>query len=112
MQSINLLHYCTIALSLVTSAGVFVHDTKLDQATTTALARPSEAQEGSKGPVKLANMPHTHSERGSLYQAVKDVKNGNPRLNPRENERRINMTKKVSKGVHVFDGYYVPLGEL
>ena len=112
MQYIQKASHFTIALvSLMTAAGVFMHDTKLDQATITALALPVTALglESVAKPLKMTGDPHTHSERGSLSQAIRGINGGTPRVQPRDDDKKYHLQKKVAKGVHAFDGYYMPL---
>lgn len=111
MHSISTLSQLAIGLSLTTALGVFVHDTKLDQATMKLLAPPAiNHPDGAARSAKLAGDPHTHSERGSLSQAVRDVKGAHPRVQPRDDHKKFLLQKRVTKGVFAFDGYYMPLG--
>lgn len=101
-----------IALSLSTATGVFVHDMKLDKATVVALALPSvvASYDAAAKLAQLAPDLHAHSERGSLSQAIHDLKASNPRVQPRTNDDKKHlMQKHVSRGTHPYDAYYVPL---
>lgn len=101
-----------IALSLSTATGVFVHDMKLDKAATVAFALPT-AFAAFDTAAKLAHLApdlHAHSERGSLTQAIHDLKSSNPRVQPRaHDDRKHLMQKHVSRGTHPYDAYYVPV---
>ena len=101
-----------IALSLSTATGVFVHDMKLDKAAAVALALPSVVATYDVA-AKLAQLApdlHAHSERGSIAQAVHDLRSTSPRVQPRSNDDKKHlMQKHVSRGTHPFDAYYVPL---
>lgn len=100
-----LLNPCTLAVSLCTATGVFVHDMQLDKAAVTAIshavAAPYEAGSLQTG------ASHTHVERSSL-QSVHDLRSATPRMLPRDDHRKHVLSKRVVKGVHVFDGYYLP----
>lgn len=82
-----------IALSLVTAFGVFMHDSKLDQATTVALALPlgmslAMAQTPDAKP-KLKSENHTHVERAMLDRTT-HKSNAVP---PRTGDRKYLLTK-------------------
>lgn len=72
-----------LALSLGTVGSILVHDTNVDKATMVALAARMDSEAGVAQP---GNMPHTHSERNSLYQAVRDIHSSQPRTQPRNTE--------------------------
>ncbi len=63
---ITLINYFAVLLSLGTTAGVVVHDVKIDKATMAALAMPLHGghAESSKAPLEVTL--HTHVERGSV----------------------------------------------
>lgn len=83
----------TIFLSLSTSVGVFVHDMKLDTVTLTVIAAPVVFAGGIQ--LALAAEHHTHSDRGSLSQAVHDAKGANPLLQPRSaHKNKKYLTKR------------------
>lgn len=104
---------CAFVLSLCTATGVFVHDMQLDKATVTALTIPVFAGASyDKSSVPQTGANHTHVERGSLSQALHDLRSTTPRMQPRDDSRKHVLAKRVVRGVHAFDGYYVPLGEL
>ncbi|MEO7904825.1 MAG: hypothetical protein ABIR91_03470 [Candidatus Saccharimonadales bacterium] len=54
----------TVALSLLTATGIFIHDMKIDTVTMTAIAAPVALAGGAS--MALASELHTHAERGSL----------------------------------------------
>lgn len=108
--------YTALTLALTTLFGVLVHDTKLDKATTIALTVPIAAlmsyELGAQAIPKLSSDGHTHVERVSLGNAVRDLHSGTPRIQPRDDHKKFTLQKNVVKGVHAFDGYYAPLGSL
>lgn len=107
-----LINPIAVALSLSTATGIFMHDMQLDKAAITALAIPAmmASYEPMTSRAPQTGASHTHSERGSLTQAVHDLRsNTTPRMAPRDDTRKYVLSKKVVKGIHAFDGYYVPL---
>ena len=105
----TLLTPISIALSLSTATGVLLHDTKLDKAVTLAPALSANLDSADRS-VKLVGDPHTHTERGSLSQAVRDIKSQNPRIQPRTTEDKKHlMQKNAPRGYHSFDTYNTPL---
>ena len=100
-----------ITISLATAIGILVHDTRIDKATAAAVALPAIIATYHLSSVMgmLGSDPHTHSERGSLSQAIHDLKTQNPRLQPRSSEDKKHMLQKyVGRGYHPFDSYYTP----
>jgi len=101
-------------MSLSTATGVLLHDMHLDKATLTVLSAPAVAANYDTGTkaVSLGTDPHVHTERGSLSQAVGDLKFQHPRIQPRTQEdKKYLLQKHVRKGSHPFDSYHLPLGE-
>ncbi len=100
----------TILITLSTSFGVLVHDTKLDQFTTTLLAVPAAiaTYEGVAGALKLGD-PHTHSERASLSELGRTITRQNPRVQPRDDNKKYRLENGVVKGHHPFDNYNLPI---
>lgn len=102
------LHILAALLSILTLIGVLTHDTKIDKATVTALALPAAVGSYSLG-VALSSEPHTHIERVSVAKTVRALTTHVPRVQPRNDHKKHLFQKRVTKGVHAFDGYYVPL---
>ena len=100
-----------IILALLTTLGILVHDTKLEKAAALFVAVPA-ALASLGGIPRLASDGHNHIERVSLSNAVRDLHNGTPRIQPRDDHKKYSLQKNVAKGVHAFDGYYLPLGEI
>lgn len=105
-----------IVLSLTTATGLFVHDLHIDKATKLSLALPAAiaTYKALEGAAQFSDMgSHTHTERSSMAEAVQHLRSATTsRMLPREDSRKYVLSKKVAKGVHAFDGYYMPLGEL
>ena len=106
----NYINSFAIALSLSTATGIFVHDTKIDKAVTT-FSLPPAITSTTAASVKsmLGSTPHTHSERVSFAQAVHDLKAQNPRVQPRSDDKKHVLPKRVMKGHHPFDNYNLPV---
>ncbi|MDB5165223.1 MAG: hypothetical protein JWM00_113 [Candidatus Saccharibacteria bacterium] len=100
-----------ILLSLSTMVGVLVHDTKLDQFTTSFLAVPAivATYDGVNSALKLGD-PHTHTERMVISQLSRSLAMENPRLQPRGHEdKKYVLQKNVVRGHHPFDNYNLPV---
>jgi len=99
-----------ITLSLSTATGVFLHDTRVDKATAIGFTAPvvNSAAEASPKLVSISDL-HTHSERVSLSQALQDLKGQNPRIQPRNEEKKYLLQKNTVRGHHAFDNYYLPI---
>lgn len=107
----TLIQQMAVTLTLLTSMGIFVHDTKIDHATTTALALPAAlATLDFEKSFKFGGSEHTHVERVSFGHAVSALSRGMPRIQPREDHKRFFLNQKVAKGTHPFDSYNMPQG--
>lgn len=97
-----------IILSLTTATGVFLHDTRIDKATSLGMNLHSQVgnYEGSVKLVTTGDM-HTHHERVSLSQALTQQ----PRIQPRESENRKYVTQSMHGhgGRHAFDNAFLPV---
>lgn len=100
----------SVAITLSTMFGVLIHDTKFDQFTTTLLAVPAimATYEGVAGAIKMGD-PHTHTERVSISQLGRSVTMQNPRVQPRDDNKKYRLEKRVVKGHHPFDNYNLPV---
>lgn len=105
----NFINSFAIAISLSTATGVFMHDTKLDKAMTTLSLPPAIADTSASASKVLGGTPHTHTERVSFSQAVHDLKTQNPRVQPRSDDKKHLLQKRVMKGHHAFDNYNLPI---
>ncbi|MFZ1360422.1 MAG: hypothetical protein WAS27_00090 [Candidatus Saccharimonadales bacterium] len=110
MKRTLLLQRIAITLALLTSLGILVHDTKFDKAISLFTAAPIVLAAGLIAIPQLASEGHNHVERAS-GEGVRSFQNGMPRIQPRK-DKRFGLPKHVAKGVHAFDGYYMPLGQL
>jgi hypothetical protein len=86
-----------ISLALGIAASIFVHDMHIDKATVVAMT-PPQLSAHLESSVKLGGHLHTHAERGSIAQAVKDVNNANSHLHARFRERKHLKGKHLSRG--------------
>lgn len=102
----------SIALSLSTATGVLVHDMRIDKVAATAFAAPA-LMVGYQAETHLVNFAtdlHTHSEGGSLSQAVNDLRAQSPRVQPRNNDEKKYLSQKnVGLGHEPCDSYHLPL---
>lgn len=105
----TLLNLAAVAFGISTAGAVLVHDTSLDKAMVTAIAVKS-IDAGTSNTNSLGTSPHTHSERSSLFQAVRDLNASQPRTQPRGNDdRKYIQAKPSARGHHPFDNYTLPI---
>ena len=100
-----------ILLSLSTMFGVLVHDTKIDQFTTSIMTAPSivASYDGINGALKLGDA-HTHTERTAISQLTRSLALESPRMQPRSNDyKKYVLQKNVMRGHHPFDNYNLPV---
>ena len=102
-----------IGLSVSTALGIFVHDTKIDKFTITALALPAVVagyDASTKLAAHLSTDFHTHSERTSLSQAIHDLRHTNPRVQPRHNDDKKHLLQRhATRGTFSYDNSSSPL---
>lgn len=107
MKSFTTTAFTTILISVMTLAGVLLHDTKLDKLARTFVGIPAAmaTTEGIGHSIKTDD--HTHVERISLGQ----MKNSEqPKLAPRYLEQKKHLLQRgVPRGFHAFDGYSIPI---
>lgn len=99
-----------VLTSLATATGIFLHDTRIDKATTVA-AMPItiSAEVGAKMVHAAPNDFHTHVERASVGHAA-SLLHTSPSLMPRAQEDKKHLMQRyVGKGHHAFDNYNLPL---
>lgn len=77
-----------VMLSLSTSAGVVIHETKVDKVASLVMVEPvTVAQKlADNGLALLDSMPHTHSEGTSLTSASRELHTQSPSLTPRRDK--------------------------
>ena len=73
-----------ISLAIVTALGVLVHDSKLDQAATFALALPFGMTRSIGHTTELKSEGHTHVERASFERTTRQANVIPPRINDRK----------------------------
>ena len=99
-----------ILLSFSTSAGILLHETKVDKLTVLAIAHPVVAAEKVAKGKMLESMPHTHSDVGVLESSSREFRTKSPSMAPRRNrDERYRLQKQVARGYHLFDSYHLPL---
>jgi hypothetical protein len=105
MYNLTITTPISVFVSLAALAGVAVHDTKIDKLATTFVGTPAMMANAESGHKGISNDPHTHVERVSL----KDASSSQPRLLPRNEQRKHFLQKGTPKGAHSHDGYCLPL---
>lgn len=106
----NILNSVAIVMSLVTASGVFLHDTRIDKAATTAMTNPAIVLNDATSTDKLINWDaHASEERSSFSQAVRDLQSTTPRIQPRSDSKKHLLQNRVMRGHHPFDNYNLPL---
>lgn len=101
-----------VILSLSTSTGIFLHETKVDKLAVLAMANPIAAAQKVSGGSLLDSMPHTHSESGLLQSSSREFNTKSPGITPRRDKDEKYRLKKVSRGTHLFDSYHLPLDQV
>lgn len=107
----DIINVLALLTSLVTASSVFLHDTHLDKAAMAATALPAATVTYEEQGNKMLSFgdAHTHVERISFTQAIKDFSTGNPQVQPRNEDKKYLMQNRVAKGHHAFDNYNLPL---
>jgi len=106
----NIVNISVVVISLVTASGIFLHDTRVDRAATTAITLPAEIVADTASNDKLMNWDaHTHVERMTFSQTVRDLQSSNPRIQPRNDDKKHVLQNRVARGHHPFDSYNLPL---
>ena len=105
-----LLNPLAILISLSTATGVLVHDMHIDAAASAVVAMPATIGNYDISS-KLAGFgdAHTHVERGAMAQAIINLQGQNPRIQPRVEDKKYLLQKRVMRGQHAFDNYNLPL---
>jgi hypothetical protein len=98
-----------IFISIATATGVLFHDARVDRLMSVLLSMPiTSSYEASPRAVSFSDF-HTHTERISFDQTVKDMSQ-NLGLQPRASEDRKHLLQKhAGRGHHPFDNYNLPL---
>lgn len=105
----TILNSLAVLMSLTTATGIVVHDTHIDGASSALLSLPSVAGNTDDTPAsRLTSDLHTHIERLSFSQAVRNLQGTSPRLQPRNEDKKY-AQQKNARGYHPFDAYTLPL---
>ena len=105
MKSFTTTAFLTVLVSLLTLAGLVLHDTRIDRLARTFWGIPAAmaVTEGFNHSMKTDD--HTHVERISLNE----TKSQQPRLAPRYLEQKKHVLPRgVPKGTRIFDSYSIP----
>jgi hypothetical protein len=101
-------NYLALVTSIITASGVFVHDMRIDRAAMAATAPLPAAYETSSASKLLSSGDaHTHVERVS--GALNDLAPKSPSVQPRSDDKKHLLQKRVAKGHHAFDNYNLPI---
>ena len=109
MFSLFIINPLSVLISLSTLFGVVMHDTKIDQMTTTILAAPAALASYEGATNVLSKMDHTHAERVSVTELGRSLAYESPRTQVRNDIRKHIMQKNVMRGHHPFDNYSLPI---
>ena len=104
-----------IIVSLSTGAGVVIHETKVDKVASLALVSHEAALQivAAHCTAILEGTPHTHAEGGLFSSASRELNTKNPSLTPRrDKDEKYRLQKRVPRGFHLFDSYFLPLDKL
>ncbi len=97
-------------ISLSTSFGVMIHEVKLDRlADLSGLSVLLAQQNYSFQNVILKSSAHNHIDSGIGEPANGSLRTQNPSTTPRrDKDEKYRLPKKISKGILVFDSWYLP----
>lgn len=109
MLSPYILNSFSILVSFATLFGVVMHDTKVDQMTTTYLTTPSLRASFDGSTNVISKMDHTHAERVSVSELSRSLAYESPRTQVRNDQRKHILQKNVMRGHHPFDNYSLPI---
>lgn len=99
-----------ILLSLSTSTGVLLHETKVDKLATLAMASPVHAAKKLSEGKLLESMPHTHSDTGTFQASAREFSTPSHGMTPRrDRDEKYRLQKATPRGYHLFDSYHLPL---
>lgn len=96
-------------LSLSTSTGVLLHETKVDKLASLAMATPAKAAKKLSSGKLLESMPHTHSDAGTLESSSRELRTQNGMTPRRDRDEKYRLQKAVPRGYHLFDSHHLPL---
>lgn len=97
-----------LIFTIATTFGVLVHDTRIDRATTVALALPAAfATFAAVDSMAKSGDQHLHVERVSASGHLASIQLSVPRIQPRDDDRRYVQSKKIAFG-SMDSGYIWP----
>lgn len=102
-----------LLLSLSTSTGILLHETKVDKLATLAFAHPIVVAKKVSSGKLLESMPHTHSDTGTFESSSREFRTQSHGMAPRrDRDEKYRIGKKAPRGYHLFDSYHLPLESL
>jgi hypothetical protein len=107
----SLLNPLIVLISLSTATSLLVHDMHVDTVASTALSMPVAAAnyDASSKLASFGGDSHTHVERGAMAQAIINLQGQNPRIQPRIEDKKYLLQKRVVRGHYAFDNYSLPI---
>lgn len=104
MKSFTTTAFATILVSMLTLAGVVLHDTKIDRMARSFWGIPAAIAVTEGFNHSMRTDDHTHVERVSMNE----TKSQEPRLAPRYLEQKKHVLQRgVPRGARAFDSYSV-----
>lgn len=111
MIPLALFNPISILISLATMFGVVIHDTQVDKLTVATIGVPAiiATYEGFNKAIEKSDA-HTHTERISLSQVVRNMNAQGDRTQARlfEDKKYVSQ-KNVTRGHNAFDNCYLPM---
>lgn len=109
-------HRLMTAISLLTAAGVFLHDGRVDRAANTVLSRPAEesyskVEVATRFNAFLENDAHAHPDHNAARTSLlSSFDYQSPSIPPRNQEHKKHLLQEYrSRGHHAFDNYNLPV---
>lgn len=98
-------------ISLATATGIFLHDTRIDKATSVAIMPLAylSVEAGAKLVHVTPNDFHTHVERAQVGHTSPLLHSLAPSIAPRTEDKKHLAQKFAPKGHHPFDNYNLPI---
>jgi len=84
-----------LLFTFATMFGVLVHDTHIDRATSVAVAIPVMMATAGAVDMSIKSNDHTHVERASFSKHTIPLGSAMPKTQPRDDDRRYILNKKV-----------------
>lgn len=97
-----------ILLSLLTAAGIFLHDARIDKAAYVSREYAYKHKIASVADLGILSDSHIHPERA--IRTLNGLTYQSPSIHPREDKtKRYLLQNSEPRGRHAFDNYYLPI---